>query len=204
MKTMTRLLAVVALGIALSFTGSSAPAASEAPPTRIAVVNIIKIFNALDIKKNGDIELDRLKVQLDNERKAKEDEVEKLKGSLSDWKPDSDDYKQATEKLMRKAIDLKFFAAYSEQKLLMEARLRMAVIYRSMNKSIEDFSRANGVALVLASDDPDLSQVRNQEDLVARITNRKVIYAHESLDITKLIIDKMNTDAKAIPEAPTH
>lgn len=201
MNAMTKLLAVSVLGVMLSLSSASAPAATEPPPVRIAVVNIVKIFNALDVKKNGDAEIERLGKQLTDERKAKEDELDKLKTELNELAPDSPEYKEISEKMLRKAVELQSFSRYMEQKLLMETRLRTAAIYKSMNKSIEEFSRANGIGLVLASDDPDLTGARSQEELLSKITIRKVIYAHESFDITKSITEKMNTDAKALPAA---
>jgi len=199
MKAMTKLFVISVLGLVLSLSLSSAPAANDPPPVRIAVVNIVKIFNALDAKKSGDAEIERLGKQLTDERKAKEDELEKMRSELNDLAQDSQDYKDLSEKMLRKAVDLQGFSRYIEQKLLLETRVRTAAIYKSMNSAIADFSRANGIGLVLAVDDPDLSTARTQEELLSKITVRKVIYYHESFDITKAVIEKMNTDAKALP-----
>jgi Skp family chaperone for outer membrane proteins len=200
MTMMKKLLAVTLLGVALSVSMSSAPAANEPPPVRIAVVNIVTVFNKLDVKKAGDSEIELLGKKLEDERRGKEDELTNLKKEVLSYDVNSPEYKDTQEKMIRKAMDLQSFSRYMEQKVLLETRLRTAAIYRSMNKAIADFSREKGIGLVLATDDPDLSNARSQEELLAKITVRKVIYFHESFDITNAIVDKMNTDAKTAPK----
>lgn len=178
---------------------SSASRAADPAPTRIGVVNIVKLFNSLDAKMAGDAEIENLGKNLNAQRQELEDELNRLKQELTQYKVDSDIYKETSEKLLKKGMELQSFSQYMEQKILLETRIRTAALYRAMNNAIADYAKSQGFGLVLASDDPDLSQARTQAELLSKITIRKVIYAHDSLDITKAIVDKMNSENKTAP-----
>lgn len=206
MQMFNKLWSVAVLGVMLTGVinlSSQTRAADEPPPVRIAVVNIVKVFNALDAKKSGDTDFELIGKQLEKERTTREDELGNLKREQQSYNPDSQEFRDTSEKMMKKAMELESFTRYMREKMLLEGRIRTAALYRSMNKAIEDFSKANGIGLVLSMDELDFRDIRSQEELMSKIAVRKVIYAHDSYDITKKIIDKMNSDAKTtLP--PTH
>ena len=107
-----------------------------------------------------------------------------------------DDLKDASERLLKKGMEVETFARFQQQKLILERRIKTASLYRRINAAVEQYSKANGIALVLVTDDADIAGARTTEELLSRITIRKVIYAHESLDISDKIIEKMNTEYK--------
>jgi Skp family chaperone for outer membrane proteins len=182
--------------MALLVGGSSlAPAATEPPPVGIRVLDVFTLFNNLQARKDGDAELKTLNNKLEDQRKAKEDDLRKMLDNIDkSFKPDTPEYKEETEKMLMARTDLEAFTQYIELKIKLEKRLRTAKLFMEINKAIEEYSKANGIGLVFATDDPDLSKAANEQDLVSRITTRKVLYAHSSLDITQAIQDKMNTE----------
>jgi len=196
---LNHLLTAATLSAALLIGGitltAQTPAAAP-PPTKLAVVNIVDVFNRSNMKIDGDTQLENLSKDLQDQRRKMQAKVDELGKTIEELKKDSPDYKVLSEDLMKKAMELQAFSQYTEQKLLLEQRLMTAKIYRAINDTIANYSRANGVALVLVSDSPEIAGARNQAELLSRITNRKVIYAHEQLDITRAITEKMNTDFK--------
>ncbi|MEI8198415.1 MAG: OmpH family outer membrane protein, partial [Phycisphaerae bacterium] len=155
MQNFKKILTVAVLAVVL--TGalslrSQTRAADEPPPVRIAVVNIVKVFNALDAKKTGDTDFELIGKQLQKERDAREDELNNLKKEQMSYNPDSQEFRDTSEKMMKKAMELDSFTRYMREKMLLEGRIRTAALYRSMNKAIEEFSKASGIGLVLSMD----------------------------------------------------
>ncbi len=169
---------------------------SAPPPTRLATINIVHVFDALNEKVAGDSEIEQLNKDLTDQRRKIEESIEKIKGEMKDYKAESPEFKDASERLLKKGMEVETFARFQQQKLLLERRIKTASLYRRINAAVEQYSKANGIALVLVTDDADIAGARTTEELLSRITIRKVIYAHESLDISDKIIEKMNTEYK--------
>lgn len=187
------LAAAMALFVGLGTQFASAQAVS------IAVVNISKVSLSLDAKKTADAEMEVLSKKLNEERLAKEAEIEKLKQEIQSYKPDSEPFKEAQEKMLRKALESEGFRQYAQEKILMEQRLRTMAMYRTIDKAVADFAKANNILLVLVADEPNLEGSRNQQELLSKITIRKVMFADERLDITSRIIEKINAEARTAP-----
>jgi len=198
--TFTAVALLVALTAVFSLRYASAqatvPTPAAPPPTRIATINIVNVFNSLNQKKDGDSEIEIMATDLQKRRAALEDEVKKLQEEIKSYNKDSAIFKETQEKLLLKAMEVSTFQQFMEQKLTLEQRTRTIVIYRAINDAIKNYAVANGIAIVFVADDPDLSDARTPSELLSRITVRKVIYSHPDLDITAQIIDRMNTDYK--------
>ena len=110
------------------------------------------------------------------------------------FKRGTPEYRKAQDDLLRTATELQVDQQVNQQKLFMELRLRTADLYRKINDAVEAYSQANGIALVFVADNPSVEGARTQEQLQAMVTVRKILYAHPSFDITKAILNKMNTE----------
>ncbi len=170
--------------------------ADNPPPTRLATINLVKVFDALNEKIAGDQDIDALNKKLSDDRAKLEGEVRKIDAGMKEFKQGSPEFKLAAEELLKKGMELQSFSAYVQQKLMLERRLKTTDLYRKMNQAIESYAIKNGVALVMVVDELDLSNVRTNEELLSRITMRKVMYAHATLDISEKIVEVMNTEFK--------
>jgi Skp family chaperone for outer membrane proteins len=163
-------------------------------PRALAVINIVTVFSRLNSKQAGDREIEALGRKLKDEQTAKEKALDEMKKEMDQYKENSKEYNDLSERILKGVMELQGFMKYRDEKVLMEQRLRTMSIYKQMNEAIEKYSRENGVALVLVVDDPSLGESRSQMEMMQRVAMRKVMYAHESLDITKLIIERMNAE----------
>lgn len=163
-------------------------------PTAIKVMNLVEVFNKMDMKIEGDNDIRDLGTKLENDRKKMEDELETLKKEIGSYADKSNEYRLTEEKMLRKASEISAQADFIERRLLMEQRLKTIQIYRTLLKGVDDYAKANSIALVLMTDTPDLLAARSLPDLTQKIALKKVIYAHESMDITKDLTIKLNTD----------
>jgi Skp family chaperone for outer membrane proteins len=201
-KLKTLLAAAAVLAVAVAALVSVPAGAQTRPdsvvvaktPTGIRTVDLVKAFNNLTQKTDGETDIRNLKDKLDKDGKTLNDELEALKKELDLYKSESPEYRVTEEKLLRKVSDVAAFGEYVERRLLLEQRLKTLQTYSALRKGVEDYARENGIALVLMTDEPNLLEARSQEALLQRISMRKVIYAHESMDITSKVVERLNAD----------
>ena len=202
MNGWTKWLVAMALAVTLAAAGAARLAVAQAPAqtppaTRIAVVNMVDLFDRLDAKKDADNAMQKLSDDLQKELDSRKEKVKNLSDQLQGYKEGSDIYNQTQNQAMMQAMDLQAFQQYyMPNKLNLEKRLRTAALYSQINQAIADYARTHGIALVLVADPADLSTARTSDELLSKITIRKVIYADPSLDITQQIVEKMNADYK--------
>jgi Skp family chaperone for outer membrane proteins len=188
------------LAVALVLAGAmlaraQTPAGNAAPPpTRIAVVNIVDLFDGLLEKANADTEIDNMKQKFDADGRKQQAALETLQNDLKNYNPNSAQYKQTQDDLLQKSIALQTFSQFAQQKLLLELRLRTADLYRKINESVAAYAQANGIAMVFVADNINLEAARSQEQLQAMVTIRKVLYVHPTFDITTQIKQKLNAE----------
>jgi len=200
MNKISKMISAAALAAAV-LTGVSVMQAQTAaqnspPPTRVATINIVSVFDRLNEKKGADADLEVLGKRLDDKRKQLEQELDRLRQELKDYKPESDVFRETNENMLKKAMELRAHGEYMEQKLQMEQRVRTGQVYRHIVSAIEAYSKQNGIIMVLVADDIDIAGSRSQAELLTKIAMRKVVYAHESLSITNPLVEKMNSEFK--------
>jgi len=141
---------------------------TEKAPTQLAVVDIIKVFEALDEKRAGDAEIDKLNAELENQRRKLEESLKRQSEALRPnnpaamFKPGTPEYKQAQEQLLQDSMNYKAFMAVSEARRMMLKRLKTVEIYRKINMSIEKYARSKGIAIVFCIDELDLDSMQDQ------------------------------------------
>jgi Skp family chaperone for outer membrane proteins len=173
----------------------AAPAAVKQPPTKLAVVNIVDLFEHLKEKTAADDAIDAMKKNFEKESRAKQAELDLAADNLDKtYKRGTEAYRKAQEDLLRRAAQKKAEDQVNQELLFNELRVRTADLYRKICDAVTDYAQANGIALVFVADNPNLEGVRSQEQLQAMVTVRKVLYADSNYDITKAILTKMNTE----------
>ncbi len=169
--------------------------AEDPKPTQLAVVNIVKVFASLNEKLDGDKEIEELGKKINDERRKREDDIQKLTDALKNpmFSANSPELKKMQDDLLDATVDYQAFLGKSETRLLMMQRIKTAGIYRSINAAVEKYSKAKGIAMVFVYDDIDLN-AKDMRELTSKIAMRKILYVHPNFDITNQIIESMNAD----------
>src|SRR5271163_2302502 len=146
--------AVLILAFSLGQAAQPAPA-----PRAIAVININKVFGALNEKIDGDAEIEDMANKVKAEQQKREQDLENLANQLKDnlFNPDSPEYQKMQDDALQKKCDYDAFATMSQQKLLIEQRIKTVQIYRRMNDAIKQYATDNGIGIVLVTDEIDFS-----------------------------------------------
>lgn len=171
---------------------AQAPAAAGAPPTGGTKIGIVNIQDAIVNTNEGKKEFDALQQRFgpkNNELKAQNDEVEKLKTELQ----------AQGEKLSEEARNTKVKTLSEKQKALQRnyedfqtevQQAEQEVVNRLGQKMInvlEKYAKANGYSVILDVSNPQTP----------------VLWASQSTNLTKVLVDAYNTDhPAAAPAAP--
>ncbi|MCL2646415.1 MAG: OmpH family outer membrane protein [Phycisphaerales bacterium] len=174
----------------------------EKPPTQLAVVDIVKVFESLDEQKDGAEEVRKLDRDLKAEQTRREDSLKRQSDALRDsatsmFKPGTPEYKQAQDKLLEDSMSYRAFVAVSDTRKMMIKRLKTVELYRKINAAIEKYAKSNGIAIVFCIDELDfegMPDVKTVQDAI--LTQRKIMYAHPSFDITQKLTTTMNAEYK--------
>lgn len=190
-------LAACSLSPAIS-RGQATPAAANPPPTKLAVVNIVRLFEDLLEKSAADASIDKMRREFADQAQKQQKAIEDLQKTLENppFKTNSPEYKALQDDLLMKGMQLQSFSQFAQNKLFMERRIRTADIYSKMNAAVEDYAKTNGIALVFVADDLSVGAAKTEEQLQAMVTLRKLVYFHTSFDITVAIRNKMNAEYK--------
>jgi outer membrane protein len=200
-KTFCSALAILVAAAAMSpasSRGQAAPAAANPPPTKLAVVNIVRLFEDLLEKSAADASIDKMRREFADQAQKQQKTIEDLQKQFENppFKTNSPEYKAMQDDLLMKGMQLQSFSQFAQNKLFMERRIRTADIYSKMNAAVEEYAKANGIALVFVADDLNVGAAKTEEQLQAMVTLRKLVYFHPSFDITVAIRNKMNGEYK--------
>ena len=191
------LAALLILGLAALSRGQAggvAPAASNPPPTKLAVVNVVELFDTLLEKTAADTDIETMKRGFEKQNLDMQKVLEDKQNGLKSFKAGTDEFRKAQEELLQKTMDLQSFGNYAQQRLFLELSIRTKDLYRKINEAVAKYAAANGIALVFVADSPNMDNARTQEQLQAMVTVRKILYFHPDFDITSKIKQMMNTE----------
>ena len=171
-------------------------AQNAAPKTKasVAVVDIKKLFDSLKQKAQAEADMQAQQAKLNLELAGKKDAIAKIKTELSVLPVGSPSYLSKQELYEQKSLELQAWATLQQRKVKRANVIQTEGLYKKMLKSIENISKVGAYDLVLYKERPlNLTGIK-AEQVSAVLQARKVVYAADRLDITDMVIQKMNSD----------
>lgn len=187
------IVAVVLFSIAL---GAGAQGLAAARPTKVATVDVLKVFNGLQEKAQieADIRTRGENLRVEEERRRKE--LVDLQNDLKILAPDTQAYTQKTQQIQAKLIELRVWSEMQAESLKRESSIQLAALYRKMVESIGRVAQENGYDLVVYKEqEADFHNVK-AEAINQLIQMRKVLWSANDMEITDQTITRMNNDYK--------
>lgn len=198
-RIMTCLITAAALGIGLAsyqFLGlpqTQAQAPGKAPKTAVAVVNVADLINKCDKNKDFTAEVQRRigKIQQESEEKQKKIKTMQLElDVIADAQQRTDKERQ----IIRAIAEFRAWQQIEQEYIARDQRLNLIDLYGDIDKTVAAVAQREGYDLVLFSTPtPDFSQL-NPDQLIQVISNRRVIYQTDRVDLTKIVLEQMNLD----------
>lgn len=187
--------AVIAAALLMTlWAGAQATSMLSARPTAIATVDVGRIYNALEEKKQIDAELKTLQNQIEQDDAARVETLRQLDADLKVVVPDSPAFKQKRSELEFKVIETEAWRELKKRQLGSEQAIQKEKLYRKIVAAVGDVATNSGYDAVLYRERDVDFKGANSQQIDALIALRKVLWCKDELDITDLVTQKMNND----------
>jgi Skp family chaperone for outer membrane proteins len=158
----------------------------------VAVVDFQAVFDASKERKQIQAELETMRQKLQEEGQERKKDLEDLRGDMEFLNPGTEAYRRKQEQLELGLFELKAWEQFNNKKLDREHSIRLQALYRKFADVAGEVARSSGYEAVLLNDDLTFPRGMNRKETTAMIGQRKVVWASDEVDITKLVIDRMN------------
>ncbi len=177
---------------------SRAQAAKSTATGRVGCVNVVVVFNGFQRQKDLTEEMNQLQARLQEENRQRRDKIDALQAELERLDPDDPTYVQRTRDLLAQQIDYKNWVDLRQADLTREVGLWTVKIYREILKATEALAEKEGYDLILYKGEFEPTSM-DPETVKDLIRANQVLYAHNSIDLTQAVLDKLNNDYRAQP-----
>ena len=205
--TRTILMAAVLLGAGLLLGELRAQpagrpeAAGGGAAGRVAVVNIVKVFNEFQQTKELNTQFEQRRQEVQLEVDSRDREIELKARELEAFHPDSTDYNQRRRELLRLQIDRDNYMRLAEIDVRDQFKTWTERTYEMVCTAAAKVAERHGFDLVLTSEDLN-TEVPDANALKQQIRLRHVIYADDRADITAEVLDMLNHEYKQKDQKP--
>jgi len=188
--TLTALLALA--------TGAGAEQDKDKPPFKLGVVNLRTCFDKDKFERVKEIDAELQKLADDYAKRIQEIEKKmvQLKEQVDGLPPESKLRADKILQLRRLETDLKFEKEYGKAQYLDFYSDKKIEIYNEIRRVVGLIAQEQKYDLILRIEAPTLNDQQDPENVTQRINNRVVLYSHESVDITNLVVERLNVEYK--------
>src|SRR6185295_16200837 len=131
----------------------AAVAPAGPPPTKLAVVNIVELFDKLDEKAAADAEIDTMKKAYEQADRTWQTKIDLAIENLDKtFRRGTAEFRVKQEEILAMQVQQELERQVNQKKLFLELRLRTADLYNRINEAVAAYSVANGIALVFVAD----------------------------------------------------
>jgi len=194
---------ILATGAGLASAPSSAWATEgeqdkDKPTFKLGVVNLRTCFDKdkFERVKEIDAELQKLADEYAKKIQEIEKKMVQLKEQIDGLPPES---KLRADKMLqfrRLETDLKFEKEYGKAQYLDFYSDKKIEIYNEIRRVVGLIAQEQKYDLILRVEAPTLNDQQDPENVTQRINNRVVLYSHDSVDITTLVVERLNAEYK--------
>ncbi|MFO0838286.1 MAG: OmpH family outer membrane protein [Phycisphaerae bacterium] len=178
---------------------------AQTPParagTRVAVVDVVKIFGECQRQKDLSEELKQLQEKLEAENVKRRQAIDALQATVDALDPNDPTRPAKTRELLARQIDYKNWFDLQQAAVAREVAVWTAKIYDDIVATTAAQAEKDGIDLVTYRDEFPIKSA-DPNEVQAQIRNRKVIYSRKEIDLTDMVLNKVDTDYRAKPKQP--
>jgi len=192
MKVNLHILAALALAIGLA----AAPMA-RGDDVKICVCNPMKVLQQMQEFKDLEAKTKADQQQVMAQMKQKKDDITAKQEALNLLLPDSPQYAQQNEDLLKASIDYKNSADLAQAHFVREEKNHIKALFDKVQAAAGKVAQAKGYNLVISSHQPEIENVDNidvQNLTAALLIQRVVLYSDPKLDITEDVLVALDKD----------
>ena len=183
-------LALVAGALAYNVSAQTGPAGAP-PATRVAVCDIVQVFNNYQRAKDLTNDLNKKREEVKAEDEKRQKAIEALQMEVEQLKIGSSEYEKRQSELQQKVIERKTWREFQDAQALREHTRLTRDMYEEMVGMVSAVAREEGYHLVLYTEHGDIPAENTQETL-RQIERRKVLYSDPSIDLSEKVLMRLN------------
>jgi Skp family chaperone for outer membrane proteins len=192
--------AVVGMAGLTTFTtlrAQSAPA--PAAPTRVACIDVVKVYNEYQRQIDLTTEMSDVDKRLKDENEAHVKQIQTLQDAIAVMDPKDPTFRDQQEKLLKLQISYKNWTDMMQAYVRRELSMWTGRMYQEIMEQTEKAAKDRGYDLVLYYDGPFQELPDNPDAVREQIRNRKTLYVAPQLDVTTAVLEQLNAKYKAAP-----
>ena len=186
---------------ALAVVGFHAAAPAQDRPVRVAVVNVPRVFDAIQETKDTKARLREDQQRLAGEQKAKLEELQKMKAEGGNFRRGSEQYAEWRQRFMRASIQQQAWEATAKQEVDWRLKYQTRETFEKIAAAVSEYANSNQIDLVLSDHQPNITDEELEkvqvDQIGAIIDRRRVIYASKNADISDAIIASLDAKYRA-------
>jgi len=174
--------------------------AARADDIKIAVCNPMKVLQSMQEFKDLEAKTKADTQQISAQLTAKKDAIKTMQDSLNLLLPDSPQYAQQNEDLLKASIDYKNTVDLANQHMMRQQKLHVKALFDKIQDESGKIAQAKGYTMVISSHQPDVENLDNidlQNLATALVIQRVVLYSDPKLDITQDVLVALDKDYNA-------
>ena len=198
------IVAVVVVLVHTLSVDASRPIRVVAEPTPVALVNVARVFDQIGERSEWDIRIEALKTSIRETASSRQATMQRRLAE-SEQATDPDERQKIRDEVALMQIRFEEWARVKNVEVDREESLKWRSIYRNLRREAARVAENEGFAMVMVDDtvgeistSPG-SQIPLQQQVLEQITNRRLLYATKTVDISDQVIVRMNNAANAAP-----
>lgn len=209
-RSLSRLAGPLALALVAAFmlqtlaVDASRPLRIVADATPVATVDVSRVLEQIDERSEWDIRIETLKASIQQEAATRRAAMERRLAE-SEEAATPDDRQRIRDEVALMQLRLEAWGTVKEAEIDREESLKWRSIYRNLRREAQRVAEAEGYAMVLVDDSvgeirtATQSQMPLQQQVLEQITNRRILFATNGIDVTDQVIVRMNNAANTNP-----
>jgi Skp family chaperone for outer membrane proteins len=206
----TILLIVVLLSIIGYQAIGQSPRAAQS--MRVATVDLERVFEGLEQRREASQRLQQMATELEQEREQRQAEIRKMEEQLRELvsqaqekqQPLSEEAQRLQEDIVLHGLRFEAWVRYARAKLEQESSLILRDVFRTVRRAAERMADTEAYDLILIDDsrralgsDQDNRRL-TEAQVLQEIALRTILYARDSIDVTRDLIERMNNEHRAV------
>lgn len=191
------IIALTLVAAALTTSVATAPPGRPAAPAgRIAVCDVVEVFNNYQRAKDLTAKLNERRNAIKAESDKRSKAIEALQMELEGLKKGSEKYEQTFNEVQRLSIEHKAYLQYQDALALRDHQNLTKEMYEEITAMIARFAKERGFDVVVQREGAKLD-APNTTELLRQIYDRKLLYASEGVDLTEAVLLALNQAYRA-------
>lgn len=167
------------------------PAAAPAGGTKIAVVDLVRVFNDFEQTKLVNQKMQETRRELGLQADDKMKKINAEKAALDAFTPDSPDWHQRRKRVRQMLYDYQIWEQLKKDWITEDHILWAKKTYQMVTDEIARVAKTKGFQLVITQETID-TNVTDWKVLYQQMLNRKVVYAEPVIDLTNEVLANLN------------